>query len=111
MSNPEPLKTNFETNKIKQFVAMLDTEIKLMIKNKKTDPFEHEIEIMTNYPDFYQEYPSLVKKLCKQDDMSMLYKMLDSLESIQTGQKSLAGAELTLGEELATKYLYPNVKK
>ena len=44
----------------------------------KSDSFDFELEIMTQFPDFYQAHPFLVKKLCKRDDISMLYKMLDN---------------------------------
>jgi hypothetical protein len=37
--------------------------------------------------------------------------MLDSLEAVDKGNKSLATTELNLGEELASKYLYPVVGK
>jgi hypothetical protein len=111
MSNPEELRTNFGTSNIKKHVELIRNLINKMILENKTDPFEYESEIMTQYPDFYQDYPSLVKTLCKKDDISILMKMLDSLDMVQNGNKSLAGVELKLGEELANKYLYPNMKK
>ena len=77
----------------------------------KSDLFEIELEVMTKYPEFYEGHPFLVKKLCKRDDISMLFKMLDNLDKVDNGTKSLATVELTLGEELADKYLYPVVGK
>jgi len=55
--------------------------------------------------------PFLVKKICKQDDLSTLYVMFDNLEKVEKGEKTLAGVELNLGTQLANQYLYPNIKK
>jgi len=108
---PPELKTDFEVNTIKQTVTEINEAIKLMEKTGKTDAFDFELEIMTQYPDFYQAHPFLVKKLCKRDDLSMLFKMLDSLQAVQSGQQSLASVEMNLGAQLANKFVYPNLKK
>jgi hypothetical protein len=110
--NPEPVKTNFETNKIKEHINLFNKMI-IDIKKKDTNnlPFDCEMEIMMKYPEFYQEHPFLVKKLTKGDDLTMVYTMLENLDSVQNGNKSLASVELNLGEQLANKYLYPNIKK
>jgi hypothetical protein len=60
---------------------------------------------------FYQEYPFLVKKICKKENLSMLYKMLGLLDNIEKGNDTLNNVEKNLGEELANNYLYPNIKK
>ena len=108
---PPELKSDFEILTIKQKVTEINDAIKLMEKAGKTDSFDFELEIMTQYPDFYQAHPFLVKKLCKRDDIAMLFKMLDSLQAVQDGEKSLASVELHLGEHLANKFVYPNLKK
>ncbi len=108
---PPELKTDFEVLTIKQTVTQINNAIVAMEKAGKTDSFDFEMEIMTEYPEFYQAHPFLVKKLCKRDDISILYKMLDQLEEVQAGQKSLASVELNLGTQLANKFVYPNLKK
>ncbi len=108
---PPELKTDFEVLTIKQTVTQINNAIIAMEKAGKTDSFDFEMEIMTEYPEFYQAHPFLVKKLCKRDDITMLYKMLDSLEAVQAGQQSLASVELNLGTQLANKFVYPNLKK
>ena len=37
--------------------------------------------------------------------------MLDNLQKIQDGDQTLASTELKLGDELAQKFVYPNIKK
>ena len=52
-----------------------------MEKEGVNDAFEYEMKIMETHPGFYQSNPFLVKKLCKKEDISMLYKMLESLKT------------------------------
>lgn len=108
---PPELKSNFDVLTIKQTIIQINDSIKLMENSGKKDSFEFEMEIMTQYPDFYQTHPFLVKKLCKRDDISVLFKMLDSLQTVQDGTQSLASVELNLGKQLAEKYIYSNIKK
>ena len=37
--------------------------------------------------------------------------MIETLEKVNNGEKSMTVAEMTLGEELAEKFLYPIVSK
>lgn len=111
LSNPEPeLKTVFEVYMIKQNVDSINNKIKEMEANGISDPFDMELAIMESHPEFYQSNPFLVKKLCKRDDISFLYKMLENLEQVENGDKSLASVELNLGQELAKQYLDPVIK-
>lgn len=109
MEEKYELKTDFEINKIKNVVEQIKSRINSLKLNGKTDPFEFEMDIMENMPEFYSEYPFLVKKLVSGQDITYLYKMLETLNQVQNGNKSFAGAELTLGKELADKYLPKNI--
>ena len=82
-------------------------------KNKITDSFELEMYFIENMTEYYETYPHLIKRLCREEnqDNSFLYKMIDNLEQINNGQKSMASVELTLANELADKYLYPVLDK
>ena len=112
MSNtPEIVKTSFNTNNIKENIKNINILITTMESSGVKDPFEYELKILTDFPEFYDEYPFLVKKLCKKDDINILYKMLDNLDMVENGNKSLASVEHNLGSELANKYLYPVVNK
>jgi hypothetical protein len=112
LSNPPPeLKTSFEVFIIKQNVNSINDKIKEMETNGISDPFDMELAIMESHPDFYQSNPFLVKKLCKRDDISFLYKMLENLEKVENGDMSLASVELNLGQELKKQYLDPVLNK
>ncbi len=108
---PPELRTEFRANSIKKIVEEIQQVIETMEKDGVNDAFEYEMKIMETHPGFYQSNPFLVKKLCKKEDISMLYKMLDSLNKVESGEKSLTSVEMNLGNELANKYIYPKLKK
>lgn len=110
-NTPPELKTVFNVVWIKKNVSDISNKIKEMELNGVSNPFDFELNIMESYPEFYQSHPFLVKKLCKRDNLTMLYKMLEQLDQVETGQKSLAGVELRLGEELANEFVYPVINK
>jgi len=102
---PPELKTTFDVMIIKENVKSIGDKIKELELEGMSDPFDFEMEIMQSHPEFYQAHPFLVKRLCKRCDMVMLDKMLEQLEKVELGNKSLAGVELKLGEELANQFL------
>lgn len=108
---PPELKTSFDTIWIRENVKNIRNRINQMELEGKSDPFDFEMDILETFPEFYQSHPFLVKKLCKRDDLTMLNKMLGELEKVESGDKSLAGVELRLGDELANQYLYPVINK
>jgi hypothetical protein len=98
----------FNIDVVKQQVMVIQQYIN---KNPDKDEFDLEMEIMESLPEFYEDYPFLVKKLCKRDDVSMLYTMIKKLESVEKGDESLASVEYNLGNNLAEKYLQPVIDK
>ena len=77
------------------------------------DSFELEMYFIDNMAEYFEAFPHLIKRLCREEkqDNSYLYKMLDSLDQVKSGQKSMASVELSLGNELANKFLYPALDK
>jgi hypothetical protein len=105
------IKSNFNILMIKENIISIQNEINQMKSQGKTDSFDFEMSLLESHAEFYQEHPFLVKKLCKCEDITMLYKMLGNLDEIEKGSKSLSGVELKLGDELADEYLYPAINK
>ena len=101
---------NYKIPDLKLKIKEVAEKIKELVDQKKTE-IEIEMFFFENDEKFYEEYPYLVKKLIKGGNMDFLDVMLNNLEKIENGDQSLASTELKLGEELASKYLYPNVKK
>ena len=111
MTTDPILRTTFNINLIKENINKINIIINDMKSKGNNDILEHELEIMHTYPEFYDSYPFLVKKICKGGDLNMLETMFKNLEKVESGEKSLAGVELKLGKELASQYLEPAVKK
>jgi hypothetical protein len=105
------LKTDFKTIDIKTMVTKLQNRLIELKKEGIKEEFDLENKLADENPEFYDEYPYLVKKLVSGGDISFLYKMLDTLDCVQKGKRSFAGAELELGSKLAQDYLYPTMKK
>ena len=91
-------------------INQVQDKIKELVKENKTD-IDIEMFFIENDSKFYEQYPYLIKKLIKGGDMSFLSIMLENLQKVQDGEQTLASTELKLGEDLAQKHLYPNIKK
>lgn len=97
---------------LRENIQFLINKIEELKSNGITDSFELELYFINNMTDLYDEYPFLIKKLCKEkQDLSFLYKMIDSLDKINNGEETKENIEAKLGNELAEQYLYPLIKK
>ena len=105
----EPRKT-FDLESIKATILQIKNKITKLEKDGVTDSFEKELKILELYPDFYDNYKFLVKRVCKNQDLSMVYEMMDKLEKIESGETTIEHVEQTLGQSLAEKYLYSKIK-
>lgn len=78
-----------------------------------TDSFDLEMYFIDNMKTYYDAYPHLIKRLCREEkqDNSYLYKMLNSLDQVSTGEKTLSDVEIPLSYDLANRFLYPAVKQ
>jgi hypothetical protein len=110
-SKNDVLRTTFNVKMIRNHIVLINDYMKNSDPDGKKSVFDLELELLEVFPEFYDQYPFLVKKICKKDDLTFLYKMLENLDMVEKGDKSMATVELNLGEELAGKYLYPKVDK
>lgn len=109
MSENNPVaKKKLNIAELKVKISTIQDKIKEFAKDNKTD-VEMEMYFLNNEPEFYAEYPYLIKKLVKGGSLEFLNVMLSNLEKVESGDQSLASTELKLGEELAQQYLYPKV--
>lgn len=100
-------------SEIKNNIQTLEQHVKDLKTQGITSSFDLEMRVIELMPEFYDSYPSIVKRFCREDadkqDNTYLYKMLGLIEQVKTGEKSLASVEMNLGEELAQKFVYPVV--
>ena len=107
------MQTNIIQPNIKKQVTELQKQINEFKNNGCTDPFDLEMKILETMPEMYDNYPALVKRLCKNEkqDNSYLSKMLDLIEQVDKGERTMENVEYNLGQELANKFLYPKINK
>jgi len=81
-------------------------------KNKGiTDSLKLEQSVYDNLNELYMSFPSIVKMICKDQDMKEVEKMLNKLEEVKDKKITLEEAEKDLGDEYANKFLYPKLNK
>ena len=107
MENKHILRKSFDIDYIKKNINDINNEIIKLKKQKLITVYDLEITIMDLYSEFYNNYPFLVKKLCKSDNIDMIYTMLNELEKVEQGD-DFKDIENKLANNLATKY---NIKK
>ena len=98
--------------------AELKTDIELIkskiteCKNKNiTDSFDIEMKLLQELPEQYNQYPWLIKRLCKSSNDEILNKFLEELEHVAKGDKSLGAVEMNLGLLLKEIFLDPVINK
>jgi len=101
----------FKIDFIKENINKIILHINKMKNDGNHDVLKHELVIMDIFPEIYDSYPFIVKKICKGDNLDMIYTMFENLEKVESGEVSLSGVETTLGNKLAKQYLDPVVKK
>jgi hypothetical protein len=99
-------------------IELIEKQIKIVFERLQVlrnmginDPFDLEMDFMNNMSEFYEEYPSIIKRVCREEnqDNTYLYKMIHLLKKVEEGNTSLGAVELSLGNELAEKFVYPIV--
>lgn len=76
---------------------------------QKNEP-EFQLYMEQQFPDFSFRNYSLFLKLLSGEDITPLLGMLAAIEKIKSGQLTLEEAEKSVGEQLAQKYVYPQLK-
>ena len=94
---------------IKKILEFSITDEQQYLKNNNTELYKYRFE--SNFPEFNEKYPTIMKKIINGDDLKYLEKMLDAMDAIKEKKVTKEQAEKVLGEELAEEYLYPLVNK
>jgi len=98
--DPEMIKSYI--SEIKKF-----TDLDEFKQIKEKDKLQHEFAVRELFPTFAQEHPFLFRKIANGDDLTMLYKMLDSITSVNNGEMTKIQVEQNLGNDLANLYVHP----
>lgn len=96
-------------DQIKIILEFANSDEQVYLKQTNFELYKYRFE--SNFSEFNEKYPTLMKKIVNGDDLKYLEKMLDAMESIKNNEVSKEEAEKVLGEELAEEYIYPLVNK
>jgi hypothetical protein len=78
---------------------------------KEDNKNEYQNYLIQLFPTFYETYPTLFDNIIENKDLTFLEPMLEGIMKINGNKDLKDGIEKDLGEKLAEKYLYPNIKK
>jgi hypothetical protein len=78
---------------------------------KKDNKKEYQNYLIQLFPTFYETYPTIFNNIIENKDLTFLEPMLEGIIKINENKSLKDSIEKDLGEKLAEKYLYPNIKK
>ena len=95
-----------QTDKInlKKVVEDIKLNVELFRAEGYTDNFKLELAYLEKYPEQYDKFPFLIKKIIKKEDLEVLDKMLESVDKINEGTNKFE-EEKKLGKILEKKYI------
>lgn len=96
-------------DQIKKILEFSLTDEQKYLKDTNFELYKYRFE--SNFPEFNENFPTIMKKIVNDDDLKYLEKMLDAMDAIEDNKVTKEEAEKVLGEELAQEYLYPLVNK
>lgn len=96
-------------DQIKIILEFANSDEQTYLKKTNFELYKYRFE--SNFSEFNEKHPTLMKKIVNGDDLKYLEKMLNAIDSIQSKEVSKEEAEKVLGEELAEEYIYPLVNK
>jgi hypothetical protein len=104
---------NQEIQSIRDTVEFLQQIVNTeKLKEMKVDnKSEYQNYLIQLFPTFYETYPTLFDNIIENKDLTFLEPMLEGIMKINENKNLKDSIEKDLGEKLAEKYLYPNIKK
>ena len=102
------IKDKIEELKKNQKPSTVDTSKLTSVQKDEMEKmaiFEIEMTMSIELPELYDQYKSLIKRLIKSNNDTILNKMLSALEDVSKGDKTLAAVELSLGKELFNTFV------
>jgi len=96
-------------DQVKEIISFSLKDEQIYLKQNNFELYKYRFE--SNFPEFNEKYPTVMKKIVNGDDLKYLDKMIEALEKIENNEISKTEAEKKLGEELAEEYIYPLINK
>jgi hypothetical protein len=108
-SNNEKLE---ELEIVKKTVALI-VDFKEKFKNDDLGMTQDEFKTFMNnmFSTFIEKYNALYKMVLENDNIDMLYTMIEQIVNICNGNVTLDDARNKMGNDLADKYIYTKIDK
>jgi len=108
---------NWNNDEKKKELMMVKECVSIILKQKEKyltsgimKRQEFDVKMGTLFPSFIANYGSIYKMTISNDDIGILYKMLDGIFDICDGKQNFNDVRNGFGNLLAAKYLPPNKK-
>lgn len=101
---------NIDVKKIRINIKIIKNWVEKQKNKGITDTLKLEQSVYDNLNEIYMSFPSIVKMICKDQDLKEVEKMLNKLEEVKEKKLTFKEAEKSLGDEYANKFLYPKIK-
>lgn len=86
-----------------------EEEINIITKRvkelKNMDDMNKEMTIVTEFPELYDKYPFLIKKICKGENMDFLKVMKEKINNINNNVISKTEADVDITKKLTDTYI------
>ena len=79
-------------DQVKEIINFSLKDEQIYLKQNNLELYKYRFE--SNFSDFYQKYPTVMKKIVNGDDLKYLDKMIEALEQIQNNEISKTEAEI-----------------
>lgn len=112
-TNVQDINNTQDTRPIKELVQeILDYKNHpSVLRVKSTNINMYNFMMEQKFNDFNLNYPILFRTIIKDEDLTILYKMIDMIKKIENKEIEKFEGEVELGKMLADKYVYPKINK
>jgi len=94
-----------ELSMVKECVALLLKQKEKYLTSKKMTELEFNLKMEEIFPSFMKNYGAIYKMVVRNNDINLLYKMLDEIFAVCNGKKNFEDVRNNMGDMLATKYI------
>lgn len=96
-------------SKVHKIMEFMCTDDMLKVRSKNMTDYKNIIK--EKFSEFEETYPSVFNMVIEGNDITMLIHMLKQIDMVKNNKITMKEAETTLRDDLAEKYVYPNLSK
>jgi len=94
-----------ELKMVKECVSLILKQKEIHLTSGQMNELEFTMKMESIFPSFIKNYSAIYKMIVRNNDINILYKMLDELFSVCNGKKDFDEVRNKMGDDLANKYI------